>query len=110
MLGARGCCSFADIYLLKQQLVECVFGIFNRKPDYQAGQRLGKYEHLVDWENPKKWPAGRSPEEYALVPEKRRVRAGRMVVEQKGFRSNTRDIVTTLLEATFYTKAAMASL
>ena len=110
VLGDRGFCSFADIYLLKQQLVECVFRIFNRKPDYQAGQRLGKYDHLVDWEKPKKCPAGMSPEEYALLPEKLRVREVRMVVEQKGFRSKTLDIVTTLLDATFYTKAAIASL
>ena len=34
----------------------------------------------------------------------------RIVVEQKGFRSKTLEIVTTLLDATFYTKAAIASL
>jgi hypothetical protein len=110
VLGDRGFCSFADICLLKQQLVECVFRIFNRKPDYQAGQRLGKYDHLVDWEKPKTCPAGMSPREYASLPEKLRVREVRIVVEQKGFRSKTLDIVTTLLDATFYTKAAIASL
>ena len=57
VLGDRGFCSFADICLLKQQLVECVFRIFKRKPDYQAGQRLGKYDHLVDWVKPKTCPA-----------------------------------------------------
>ena len=110
VLGDRGFCSFADICLLKQQLVECVLRIFNRKPDYQAGQRLGKYDHLVDWVKPKTCPAGMSPEDYALLPEKLRVREVRIVVEQKGFRSKTLDIVTTLLDATFYTKAAIASL
>lgn len=53
VLGDRGFCSYADIYLLKQQAVDCVFRIFNRKPNYQAGQRLGKDDHLVDWEKPK---------------------------------------------------------
>ena len=110
VLGDRGFCSYADICLLKQQAVDCVFRIFNRKPNYQAGQRLGKYDHLVDWVKPKTCPAGMSPEEYALLPEKLRVREVRIVVEQKGFRSKTLDIVTTLLDATFYTKAAMASL
>jgi len=109
VLGERGFCSFADIYLLKQRLVECVFRIFNRKPAYQAGQRLGKYDHLVDWEKPKTCPAGMSPEEYALLPEKLLVREVRMVVEQTGFRSKTLDIVTTLLDATYSTKAALAS-
>ena len=79
-MGDRGFCSFADICLLKQQLVECVLRIFNRKPDYQAGQRLGKYDHLVEWEKPKTCPAGMSPEEYALLPEKLLVREVRMVV------------------------------
>lgn len=110
VLGDRGFCSYADICLLKQQAVDCVFRIFNRKPNDQAGQRLGKYDHLVDWEKPKTCPAGMSPKEYALLPEKLRVREVRIVVEQKGFRSKTLDIVTTLLDAKFYTKAAMASL
>jgi hypothetical protein len=110
VLGDRGFCSFADICILKQQSVECIFRIFNRKPDYQTGQRLGKYDHRVDWEKPKTCPAGMSPEEYALLPEKLRVREVRMVVEQKGFRSKTLDIVTTLLDPIFYTKEAIASL
>ena len=110
VLGDRGFCSYADICLLKQQAVDCVFRIFNRKPNYQAGQRLGTYDHVVDWEKPKTCPAGMSAEEYALLPEKLRVREVRIVVEQKGFRSKTLDIVTTLLDATFYTKAAIASL
>ena len=63
VLGDRGFCSFADICLLKQQLVECVFRIFNRKPDYPAGQQLGKYDHLVEWEKPKTCPAGMSAAE-----------------------------------------------
>ena len=110
VLGDRGFCSYADICLLKQQAVDCVFRIFNRKPNYQAGQRLGKYDHVVDWEKPKTCPAGMSAEEYALLPEKLRVREVRIVVEQKGFRSKTLDIVTTLLDPIFYTKAAIASL
>jgi len=110
VLADRGFCSFADIGLLTQQDVECVFRIFNRKPDYQTGQRLGKYDPLVDWEKPRTCPAGMSPKEYALLPEKLRVREVRIVVEQKGFRSKILDIVTTLLDAKFYTKEAMASL
>ena len=38
------------------------------------------------------------------------MREVRIVVEQKGFRSKILDIVTTLLDAKFYTKAAIASL
>jgi hypothetical protein len=38
------------------------------------------------------------------------VREVRIVVEQKGLRSKTLAIVTTLLDVTFYTKAARASL
>ena len=110
VLGDRGFCSYADICLLKQQAVECVFRIFNRKPDYQTGQRLGKQDHIVDWTKPKARPAGMSAEEYAALPEKLRVREVRIVVEQKGFRSKTLDIVTTLFDAKIYTKAAIASL
>ena len=109
-LGDRGFCSYADICLLKQQSVDCVFRIFNRKPNYQAGQRLGKYDHVVDWEKPKTCPAGMSAEAYALLPETLRVREVRIVVEQKGFRSKILDIVTTLLDAKIYTKEAIASL
>ena len=110
ILADRGFCSFADICLLKQRHVECVFRIFNRKPDYQTGQHLGKQDHIVDWTKPKARPAGMSPEEYAALPEKLRVREVRIVVEQKGFRSKTLDIVTTLFDAKIYTKEAIASL
>jgi hypothetical protein len=110
ILGDRGFCSFADICLLKQRQVECVLRILNRKPDYQAGQRLGKHDHIVEWAKPKARPAGMSPEEFALLPEKLRVREIRIVVEQKGFRSKTLDIVTTLFDAKIYTKDAIASL
>jgi hypothetical protein len=110
ILGDRGFCSFADICLLKQRQIECVLRILNRKPDYQAGQRLGKHDHIVEWAKPKARPAGMSPEEFALLPEKLRVREIRIVVEQKGFRSKTLDIVTTLFDAKIYTKDAIASL
>jgi hypothetical protein len=64
----------------------------------------------VEWEKPKQCPAGMTPEAFVLLPAKLLVREVRIVVEQKGFRSKTLDIVTTLLDATFYTKAAIASL
>lgn len=110
VLGDRGFCSFADICLLKQRDVDCVLRIFNRQPDYQTGQRLGKQDHLVDWTKPKVRPAGMSAEAYAALPEKLRVREVRIVVEQKGFRSKTLDIVTTLFDAKLYTKEALAGL
>lgn len=110
VLGDRGFCSFADIVLLNRQGVHAVFRILNRKPDYQTGQQLGKQDHLVDWGKPKLRPAGLSPEAYAALPEKLRVREVRVVIEQKGFRSQTLDIVTTLFDAGFYTPAAMAAL
>ena len=109
-MGDRGFCSFADICLLKQRHVECVLRILNRRPDYQTGQRLGKQDHIVEWTKPKARPAGMSSEEYASLPEKLRVREVRIVVEQKGFRSKTLDIVTTLFDAKIYTKEAIASL
>ena len=110
VLGDRGFCSYADICLLKQQAVDCVFRIFNRKPNYQAGPRLGKYDPVVDGEKPKTCPAGMSAEEYAVLPETLRVRDGRIRVEQKGFRSKILAIVTTLLDAKIYTTEAIASL
>lgn len=110
VLGDRGFCSFADIYRLTEQGVHAVLRIFNRKPDYRTGQRLGKRDHLVNWEKPKKCPAGLSPDTYAALPEKLRVREVCVIVEQKGFRSQRLDIVTTLFEADVYTKTAIAAL
>jgi len=110
ILTDRGFCSFADICLLKQRDVECVMRILNRKPDYQTGQRLGKRDHIVEWTKPKRQPTGLSPEAWAALPEKLRVREVRIVVEQKGFRAKALDIVTTLLDAKIYTKDAIASL
>jgi hypothetical protein len=64
----------------------------------------------VEWEKPKPCPVGMSPEEEAVLAEKLLVRAVRIGVEQKGLRSKTLAIVTTLRDATYYTKAALASL
>lgn len=109
-LGDRGFCSFADLVLLKQRGVHAVFRILNRKPDYRTGEPLGKQDHVVEWEKPKVSPRGLSPQAYATLPETLRVREVRVVVEQKGFRSRTLDIVTTLLDADVYTPAAIAGL
>ena len=110
VLGDRGFCSFYDIFKLKQQGVDGVFRILNRKPDYRRGQRLGKHDHVVNWEKPKVCPAGVPKDEYTGLPDTLRVREVRVIVAQKGFRSRTLDIVTTLLDADFYTQAAIASL
>ena len=109
-LGDRGFCAYADIAQLQARGVQSVFRIFNRQPDFRAGQRLGKDDHVVNWNKPEVCPRGMSAEEFEALPETLTVRELRVRIHCKGFRSQVVLLVTTLLDAKIYTKEALAEL
>jgi len=79
-----------------------------RKADFRKGQRLGRYDHVVEWDKPQKrwWMSERL---YRSIPEKISIRELKVEVRQKGFRCRQLHLVTTLLEAELYSSEELAT-
>ena len=81
----------------------------NRKADFRKGLRLGKGDHIVQWQKPSSirsldWQT------YRRLPDYVTVREVRIRVSQRGFRSKTFVVVTTLLDPKQTTKEDLAFL
>lgn len=101
VLGDRAYGSYVDIARLKERGVDGVFRLHQRrKADFREGRRLGKDDQIVIWTRPKCWFAscGLTREEFYSLPEEMPVRQIRINVAQRGFRSRTIIVVTTLLD------------
>jgi hypothetical protein len=79
-----------------------------RKVDFRAGQRLGRHDHVVTWDKPKR-PEWMSPREYDAFPATLRVREVRVQVQPRGFRVHHLLLTTTLLDAVDYPAAELAA-
>jgi hypothetical protein len=82
----------------------------SRRADFRRGQRLGPMDRLLTWSRPKELPAGLSQEQWLAFPATLTVRLVRVRVEEKGFRTRTVTLVTTLLDAQKYPPSALAAL
>jgi Transposase DDE domain len=80
-----------------------------RKIDWRRGRRLGPAERLVVWRKTRQQPPYLTPQEWAALPELLSVRVIRVRVRQKGFRTRTLALVTTLLDAAAYPAAEIAA-
>lgn len=82
----------------------------SRTADFRRGQRLGPMDRRITWTRPKEVPAGLSLEQWLAFPATLTVRLVRVRVEEKGFRTRTVTLVTTLLDAQKYPVGALAAL
>jgi putative transposase len=96
LILARG----AHIVVRKHQL---------RPTDFRTGERLGAGDHLVWWKKPQR-PAWMGAAQYADMPAGLTLREVRVRVTQKGFRTRSIVIVTTLLDAKRYRDQHLAKL
>jgi hypothetical protein len=80
-----------------------------RQTDFRTGERLGKDDHLIRWTRPQR-PKWMSAEQYVLLPDELTLREVRVRVAQKGFRTRTLIVVTTLLDAEEYPPEEIALL
>ena len=78
-----------------------------RHVNFRQGQRLGRYDHVVQWHKPARsfWMSQRL---YRALPETLTVREVKVEVLQKGFRRRHLLLVTTLLDAQVYRKEELA--
>ena len=80
-----------------------------RKVDFGIGKRLGREDHIVTWSKPDR-PDWMDEAAYAALPDGLDVRELQVRVVQRGFRTRSLIVATTLLDALEYTKAEIASL
>jgi len=96
LMLARG----VDVVVRKHQL---------RETDFRKGMRLGHADQLVCWTKPQR-PKWMSHQTYAKLPPFLILREMRVRVTQRGFRTKSLMIVTTLLSPTGYTAEELADL
>ena len=110
VLGDCYYASFFLIALLMQMGVDAVFPMHAaRDCDFRRGKRLGKKDHLVSWKKPAK-PKWMELEAYEKFPDTITVREVAVSTGSKGFRANTRTMVTTFLDAKEVSKNDLDSL
>lgn len=103
-------CSYFMIALLRQLGVDAVFRLHHvRKYDFRRGRRLGRDDHVVEWQRPQR-PTWMDEATYATMPETLTVREVRFHVDNPGFRTDEIIVATTLLDADTYSRAAIADL
>jgi hypothetical protein len=103
-------CSFMMIALLLMQGTHtCARKHQLRHSDFRRGRRLGKYDHIIVWTRPDR-PAWMDEETYARIPETLELREIRYNVVERGRRTKTIDIITTLVDVDLYSKEDIAEL
>jgi IS4 transposase len=110
LLGDRLMSGWADMLLLKRRGVDTVSRLSpHRRADFRKGKRLGKDDHLVQWQKP---TSIRSVDRqaYHALPDALTVREVRVRVQQAGFRTRSVVVVTTLLDPAQASKGELASL
>ena len=103
-------CSFMMIALLLNQGTQvCTRKHQRRHSDFRRGRRLGKYDHVIVWTRPQR-PTWMDEETYSQIPETLELREIRFSIVERGRRTKTIDVITTLLDAEEYSKEDIATL
>jgi hypothetical protein len=103
-------CSFMMIaQLLNQNVDVCARLHHLRHADFRKGRRLGKYDHIIVWTKPLK-PAWMSATAYSDIPESLELRELRYAIVEKGKRTKSITVVTTLTDIDEYSKEEIAEL
>jgi putative transposase len=110
LLADRYYCSYFMIALLIELGIDFVSRVHQRREvDFRRGRRLGKSDHLVEWQRPEK-PDWMDQETYDRMPQSIRVREIHVHVGHPGFRIESLVVVTTLTDADQYTPDDIAEL
>jgi putative transposase len=103
-------CSFMMIAQLFGQGVDVCARLHQRRhADFRKGRRLAKDDHIVVWTKPAR-PSWMDAETYTEIPDTLELRELRYTVVEKGRRTKTITVVTTLTDVDEYSKADIAEL
>jgi len=109
-LGDCCFCSYFLLALLRARGLDVVVRQHQcRKTDFREGRRLGREDHVVTWQRPKR-PEWMDEETYAAIPQTLTLRELKVRVDIRGFRVEQFVVVTTLTDADDYSKADLAQL
>ena len=100
---------YAACVFLQAHQVDLISRVSIRKIDWRRGRQLGPGERLVVWKKTKPKSPYLTAEEVARLPAQITVRVIRIRVKQKGFRTRTLALVTTLLDAGAYPAEVIAA-
>lgn len=110
VLADRYFSGWFDIALLREHGVDVVVHKHQLRPsDFRSGKRLGTDDHVVRLARPPR-PEWMSDEVYAALPEELVLREVRVRVKQRGFRTKTPVVVTTLVDPDAYPAHEIAEL
>ena len=110
VLADRYFSGWFDVALLVERGVDVVVRKHQLRPsDFRTGVRLGKDDHLIRLPKPQRreWM---SVDAYAALPDELELREVRVHVKQRGFRSKTLVVVTTLVDSEAYPAHEIAEL
>lgn len=110
-LGDRYYGSYGLLALLASRQVDGCFRLpVPREAEFRTGQALGEDDYLQTWHKPACRPKWLDRGAWQALPDTLTVRLLRFPLTQRGFRSQTLYVVTTLLDAATYPPAALARL
>jgi len=110
LLADRYYCSYFMIALLMESGVDFVTRVHQRREtDFRRGQRLGRNDHLVEWQRPER-PEWMDRQTYDQMPRSIQVREIHVHVGHPGFRVESLVVVSTLTDADYYTHDDIAQL
>jgi hypothetical protein len=103
--------SYQEIAALLAMGVDVVMRQHGGRPsDFRKGQRLGREDHLVEWQRGRNRRSGMDLWEFGRLPRSIRMRELRVRVDQKGFRTKVFVIVTSLLDPGAFPPKELAGL
>ena len=109
-LADRYYAGWFTIALLQELGVDVVTRLHqHREADFRRGQRLGADDHLVAWPKPQR-PEWLNQETYDRLPDTLSVREMKFAVRERGFRTQSVIVVTTLRDATTVAREDLADL
>jgi hypothetical protein len=110
LLADRYYCSYWLVAMAQARGIDVVFRMHQlRDYDFRRGQRLGADDHLVSWHRPDR-PDWMDEATYASIAETLTVRELRVQITTPGCRTPEIVVVTTLTDATRYSKDEIADL
>jgi hypothetical protein len=110
VLADRYFSGWFDLALSQQRDVDTVVRKHQlRATDFRTGCRWGHDDHWVCWSKPQR-PQWMSPEQYVALPDELVLREVRVRVKQRGFRTKTVVVVTTLLDVDEFAAEEIAEL
>jgi hypothetical protein len=109
-----GDCLYSSYFLiasLRQRAMHYVGRLGGKRhTDFREGRRLGPSDRVFVWSKPSRASWSLAPELYDASPTTMEVRQVRLVIDIPGFRVKVLNVVTTLLDAKTYSKAALCEL